>query len=242
MQALASGLAMAPVDDGLAQSKVHAAVWPHLDVQRPVGQDRPPALVPRSNERLSGEMIHDSGSASPAIHPLPNYAPMVRAAAASIARAANTGVPITTTRSAGTASPASFAPVTTRWQQHETGGSSDLAVHLVGVERSSQRVHEHIRPAIGHIQSRIATMARASLAPTKTAVPAGAAQTVSRAPRSNGMTDSMPASQSSAVFDERHLDRLISDQLERIAMRPSAGMTGYDPRVSPSYPGAPSDA
>jgi hypothetical protein len=251
MQSMRAGMAMAPLNGGVVEVHTSAAGRPSAVKQHSARGDRArlaPAMVslrtgllPPAEKSEAAEVARDGGAVHSVVQPLARYATIGKAAATGIARAVNGSLPNFTSRSSRVVAPSSSQPVGTRARQSETESVAELTMHVVAAEKTNQRVHEHAWPEIAHARSRIAAIARVSLAPTKTAVVAGTTSAAPRPQRSNTMTDGVSAAQANAALDERQLNRLIADQLERIAMRPSAGMTGYDPRVSPSYPGAPSD-
>lgn len=125
-------------------------------------------------------------------------------------------------------------------RQNEATQPANMAVHDIAGDKSWRQTHDWTRAAIQLTRSRTSSMVHTSLAPVRTS---GQSLTpaLPRQEHNSEATESMPVSQARTMFDEWQLSRAISDRFERIAMRPGSGMTGYDPRVSPSFPGAPND-
>ncbi len=86
---------------------------------------------------------------------------------------------------------------------------------------------------------RPAAAAAAASRPTR----ADRTEPLSLQPRASDASGSAPdsdtASHGEIILDSARLGRWISDRLARAADRPQSGTTGFDPRVSPSYAGAP---
>lgn len=111
-------------------------------------------------------------------------------------------------------------------------GGSDLAYHT----------DLNLFGGLARLRTGGAPMARASLAPIGVAAVPSTRPAQSSSLRGDVAEPIVRNSLSSnGLLDDARVSRLILEQLERAAMRPTAGMTGYDPRISPSYPGAPSD-
>lgn len=64
-------------------------------------------------------------------------------------------------------------------------------------------------------------------------------QTDSPAPSGSARDHTPGALHGELILDGVRLGRWMSDRLARAADRPQSGTTGFDPRVSPSYAGAP---
>ena len=200
-----------------------------------------PSMPPSGVEKRRLDKPAPGDTSFPAARPLMMYAAVGRGTAACAAHAISAGRSNSMRRSDRTKLEASLWPMLKRQRQDEAVQRAPLTMHDIEDDKSRRRLRDWAHSASKYTRSRTHSITAASLAPVRSRSEPNSASALLRQERNNEVTDSMPASRVRAVFDEGHLNRVISDQLERIAMRPGSGMTGYDPRVSPSFPGAPND-
>ena len=250
---------MAPMNRGAVELYAYGASRSHADAQKDVSHYRyqrsrrtrtwmrsESATVsmprpPSAERQKPRQMAQNVKLPAALVKAVPKYMSTGRVTAGRIRHPISVGRPTVMQRSARGTTDSSLSPTVVRQQQYEARPSTIPTMNLAEGKKSRRQVRNWTRPMITGPQSRMFILPRMSLAPIRTATDPALAPTLLRPERGNGMTDGMPAPVTRDTFDARRLNNLISDQLERIAMRPSSSMTGYDPRVSPSFPGAPSD-